>query len=315
MLDPTELYAVADDLSDETLASLQGSVMVQAMTGFVDAGSATRLARETLVDGHDATPIVTFDIDALLDYRSRRPTMMFLEDHWESYEEPTLAIQLAHDRQRTPFLVLSGPEPDLQWERFTAAVIGLLDRFGVKTTVGFNSIPMAVPHTRPAGVTAHASRRDLIAGYEPWLQRVQVPASAGHLLEYRLGQQGHDAIGFAAHVPHYLAQTDYPSAAELLLNSLSRTTGLLLATDDLRDSAVAVRIEVDRQIAENSDAVELVESLEAQYDAFMRGRTGDNLMAQAGPLPTAEELGAELERFLANQGPNQPPGPTENPSV
>jgi len=142
--------------------------------------------------------------------------------------------------------------------------------------------------------------------YEPWLQRVQVPASAGHLLEYRLGQQGHDAMGFAVHVPHYLAQTDYPDAAELLLTSLSRSTGLLLSTDELRTSAAAVRIEVDRQIAENADAVELVQSLEQQYDAFMRGRSGDNLLAQTGPLPTAEELGAELERFLANQ--SNPPG-------
>ena len=63
----------------------------------------------------------TFDIDALLDYRSRRPTMIFVEDHWESYDEPTLACYLAHDRQQTPFLLLAGPEPDLQWERFTAA--------------------------------------------------------------------------------------------------------------------------------------------------------------------------------------------------
>jgi len=202
MLDPTELYEVAEDLPAD---ALDGTVLIQAMTGFVDAGNATRLARTQLIDQHDATRLVTFDIDALLDYRSRRPTMMFVEDHWESYEEPTLAIYLAKDRQSTPFLVLAGPEPDLQWERFTAAVMGLLDRFGIRMTVGFNSIPMAVPHTRPAGVTAHASRRDLISGYEPWLQRVQVPASAGHLLEYRLGQQGHDAIGFAAHVPHYMA--------------------------------------------------------------------------------------------------------------
>jgi hypothetical protein len=206
--------------------------------------------------------------------------------------------------------VLAGPEPDLQWERFTIAVMSLLDRFGIRMTVGFNSIPMAVPHTRPAGVTAHASRRDLISGYEPWLQRVQVPASAGHLLEYRLGQQGHDAIGFAAHVPHYLAQTDYPDAADLLLTSVSRTTGLLLGTDELRTSAAAVRIEIDRQIAENADAVELVESLEQQYDAFMRGRAGENLLGTSGPLPTAEELGAELERFLANQSnPPENPGP------
>ncbi len=305
MLDPTELYELADDLPAD---GLDGSVLVQAMTGFVDAGNATRLARAQLLEQHEATKLVTFDIDALLDYRSRRPTMMFVEDHWESYEEPSLAIYLAKDRQSTPFLVLAGPEPDLQWERFTVAVIGLLDQFGVRMTVGFNSIPMAVPHTRPPGVTAHASRRDLISGYEPWLQRVQVPASAGHLLEYRLGQQGHDAMGFAAHVPHYLAQTDYPDAAELLLTSVSRTTGLLLGTDELRTSAAAVRQEIDRQISENADALELVQSLEQQYDAFMRGRNGENLLAESGPLPTAEELGAELERFLANQ--SNPPGET-----
>lgn len=171
---------------------------------------------------------------------------------------------------------------------------------------------MAVPHTRPTGITAHASNKELIAGYEPWLQRVQVPASAGHLLEYRLGQAGLDAMGFAVHIPHYLAQTDFPAAAELLLTSTSRTTGLLFSTDDLRASAEVVRDEVDRQIAENPDAVELVESLEAQYDAFTRGRTGGgNLLANSGPLPTAEELGAELERFLAGQvnPPNDPPQP------
>jgi hypothetical protein len=307
MLDPTELYEVAGDIPVDTL---DGAVLIQAMTGFVDAGNATRLARAQLIDHHEAQTLVTFDIDALLDYRSRRPTMIFVEDHWESYEEPTLAIYLAKDRQSTPFLVLAGPEPDLQWERFTVAVMGLLERFGIRMTVGFNSIPMAVPHTRPAGVTAHASRHELISGYEPWLQRVQVPASAGHLLEYRLGQRGFDAMGFAAHVPHYLAQTDYPDAADLLLTSVSRATGLLLSTDELRTAAAAVRIEIDRQIAENADAVELVDSLEQQYDAFMRGRSGENLLAQSGPLPTAEELGAELERFLANQSnPPDNPGP------
>jgi hypothetical protein len=303
MLDPHELYELAEELPD-----LGRPVLVQALTGFVDAGGATRLAREQLMSSGESKLLVKFDIDALLDYRSRRPTMMFVEDHWESYEEPLLGMYVANDSQGTPYLLLTGPEPDLAWERFTTAITDLVDRLGVRLTVGFNSIPMAVPHTRPTGVTAHASKRDLISGYEPWLQRVQVPGSAGHLLEYRLGQSGHDAMGFAVHVPHYLAQTDYPDAAELLLTSLSRTTGLLLSTEGLRTSAVAVRAEVDRQIAENPDAVELVESLEAQYDAYLRGRTGGNLLARSGPLPTAEELGAELERFLANQvnPPDQP---------
>ena len=53
----------------------------------------------------------------------------------------------------------------------------------------------------------------------------------------------------------------------------------------------------------------MVRGLEEQYDAFVRGQAGTNLLAeQTGPLPTADELGAELERFLAEQPrPNDPP--------
>ncbi|WBB81544.1 PAC2 family protein [Micromonospora sp. WMMD882] len=306
MLDPHELYQLIDDLPE-----LGQPVLIQALTGFVDAGSATRLAREQLLGSLDATPIATFDVDQLFDYRSRRPTMTFVEDHWEQYDQPTLELHLLRDDDETPFLLLTGPEPDLQWERFVAAVSGLATRLDVRLTVGLNAIPMAVPHTRPTGVTAHATRRDLIAGYESWLQRVQVPGSVGHLLEYRLGQAGRDALGFAVHVPHYVAQTEYPAAAEVLLSSVSRSTGLLLPTDGLRSAAEVVRVEIDRQVAQTEDAATLVRALEEQYDAFARGRGERNLLAaESGPLPTADELGAELERFLAEQtrpGDN-PPG-------
>ncbi|WBB69834.1 PAC2 family protein [Micromonospora sp. WMMD812] len=305
MLDPHELYELTDDLPD-----LGQPVLIQALTGFVDAGNASRLAREQLLTSLETRPIATFDVDQLFDYRSRRPAMTFVEDHWESYDAPKLELHLLHDDDETPFLLLTGPEPDLQWERFVAAVAGLAARLDVRLTVGLNSIPMAVPHTRPTGVTAHATRRELIAGYEPWLQRVQVPAGVGHLLEYRLGEQNRDALGFAAHVPHYVAQTEYPAAAEVLLASVSRSTGLLLPRDGLRSAAEVVRVEIDRQVAQTEDAAALVQALEEQYDAFARGRGERNLLApESGPLPTADELGAELERFLAEQTrPNDSPG-------
>ena len=306
MLDPHELYELADDLPEP---GDPAPVLIQTLTGFVDAGQATRLAREHLQDSLESSLVARFDIDQLLDYRSRRPPMIFMEDHWESYAEPRLELRLLHDDAGEPFLMLGGPEPDLLWERFTEAVTALIDTLNVRVTIGLNSIPMAVPHTRPTGITAHATRRELIAGYEPWLQRVQVPGSAGHLIEYRLGQRGRDAIGFAAHVPHYLAQSEYPAAAEVLLESISRTTGLLLPTDKLRESASAVREDVDRQVAETDEAGAVVRALEEQYDAFTRGRSGTNLLAeQTGRLPSADELGAELERFLASQ-----PRPGDNP--
>src|SRR5258705_12532478 len=75
VLDPHELYELSDDLPE-----LGRPVLVQALTGFVDAGSATRLAREHLLTSLDAQLIATFDADQLIDYRSRRPVMIFVED-------------------------------------------------------------------------------------------------------------------------------------------------------------------------------------------------------------------------------------------
>lgn len=306
MLDPHGLYELADDLP-----VLDSPVLLQTLTGFVDAGSAIQLSRDHLLEQLDGEVVATFDLDQLLDYRSRRPPMVFVEDHWESYEQPRLALHLLHDPTGTPFLLLAGPEPDLQWERFVAAVTGLIERFGVRLTVGLNAIPMAVPHTRPVSLTAHATDPRLLGKHESWLQRVQVPASVGSLLEFRLGGAGHDALGYAAHVPHYLAQATYPAASELLLTSVAHAAELLLPTEELHSAAELVRAEVDKQVAVDEQARRLVTSLEEQYDAFLRGRQGNLLAGDGTPLPTAEELGAELERFLAEQsrdGEQPPPG-------
>jgi hypothetical protein len=280
--DPDDLYELTGDLGE-----LGRPVLLQILTGFVDAGNATYRAAEHLLTSLTAERVVTFDADQLIDYRSRRPPMIFDEYQWVDYADPTLGLHLLRDEAGTPFLLLAGPEPDLQWERFIQAIEALIRRAGVRLTVGLNAIPMAVPHTRPVGITAHATRRDLIVGYEPWLNRIQVPGSVGNLLEYRLGRAGHDAVGFAVHVPHYLAQ--------------SKATGLMLPTADLREAAKATNAEVDKQVAQTDEAATVVRSLEQQYDAYVAARPGSNLLAQSGPLPTAEELGAELERFLADR--------------
>jgi predicted ATP-grasp superfamily ATP-dependent carboligase len=301
--DPSELYELSDELP--AFERPERPVLVQALTGFVDAGNAARLAREHLLSVGEPRTLATFDIDQLYDYRGRRPSMIFVEDHWESYEEPQLLLRMLTDEEGTAYLMLDGPEPDLQWERFMAAVAQLIERFGVRLTLGLNSIPMAVPHTRPCGVTAHATRADLITGYEPWIQRVQVPGSVGNLLEFRLGQQDRDAVGYVAHVPHYVAQAEYPLAAAKLIECLTKATGLMVPSDALHTAAEAVRTEIDTQIAQSDEAASLVRALEEQYDAFTRGREAENLLAEpSGPLPTAEEIGAELERFLAEQTSN-----------
>ena len=302
MIDPADLYSLADDVP-----ALDRPVLIQALTGFIDAGGGSRLAREHLLRSLDSRIIATFDVDSLLDYRARRPIMVFVRDHWESYEQPQLAVHLLTDEAGVPFLLLDGPEPDVSWERFVEAVRVLSDQLGVRVTVGLNAIPMAVPHTRPVGMTAHATRPELVADYPAWVDTVQVPASVGSLLEFRLGQAGRDAVGFAVNVPHYLSSTDYPAAALALIQSVSRLTGLQLPEEGLRLADEAVRAEIDAQIAQSAEVTTVVRGLEEQYDAYSGGQSRGDLMAGRTDLPTADELGAELERFLAAQP--RPDGP------
>jgi hypothetical protein len=291
---PEELFQVIGPVD-----GLDGTVLVELLDGFVDAGGARRLAREHLLGRGDSEPVAVFDVDLLHDYRARRPPMLFAGDHWEAYEAPALEIRRLADDAGRPYLVLVGSEPDVMWERFTAAVVLLVERLGVAVTVGTNAIPMTVPHTRPVGITAHASRKELIEGYQPWLQSVQVPGSAGHLLEHRLAERGRDAMGFAVHVPHYLAQAPYPPAAEALVRAISRATGLALPVDGLEAASAEALAAVEGLVAQSDELRDMVRTLEGQYDAFVADRGAS--LSEAGSLPTADELAAELERFLAEQ--------------
>jgi len=294
--DPGDLYRVSPGAPE-----LDDVVMLYYLDGFIDAGGAGRLLTAHLLSALEHTEIVTFDVDSLIDYRSRRPVMTFAKDHWEHYDAPEISISVLHDAEGTPFLLLNGPEPDHDWNSFTGAVMAVATTLRVRLAVGFHGIPMGVPHTRPLGVTAHATRTDLVEAYRPLVDRLQVPGSAAALLELRMGEEDRAAIGFAVHVPHYLAQAAYPAAAVTLLESVQRATGLSLPTDALREAAHRTDLEIARQVEGSEEVSEVVQALEQQYDAFAAGDGGGLLADEPENMPTAEELGAQFERFLAEQ--------------
>jgi predicted ATP-grasp superfamily ATP-dependent carboligase len=299
VLDPSGLYQLEPEQPE--VAQLGNPVLLHSFTGFIDAGNAGQLAAGHLLAVLEHRLLARFDVDQLFDYRARRPPMTFVEDHWEDYDVPRLDLHLVRDETGMPFLMLIGAEPDTQWERFTAAVLELVRRYQVRLSVGFHAIPMAVPHTRPIGVTSHATRQDLVAGRRLWVGRVQVPGNITGLLELRSGQAGLDAAGFAVHVPHYLSQTSYPDAAATLLQEVSRLTGLVLPAQPLLTAGEQVRAVIATQLAEQPEVAAVVSALEEQYDAFVGAEGRSLLIGNDRPLPTGDELGAELERFLAEE--------------
>jgi predicted ATP-grasp superfamily ATP-dependent carboligase len=291
MLDPRQLYTVHEDV----LAGLAGHrpVLVHQLDGFVDAGQAGRLLTANLIEQLDSEVVAVFDHDQLHDYRSRRPAMIFDTNQWRSYADLQLRLLKMTDEQGEVFLLFSGPEPDVQWERLAAALIGLIEQLDVRLTITLHGIPMAVPHSRPITATAHATDPELVQGYRSWIDRVEVPASFTGLLEYRLGQLDRKAMGFAAHVPHYLAQAAFPAAGLALTRQLSQATGLAIPLEPLEDAAATNLTDINTEMAQSGEVQELVATLEQQYDA-MAADTSQQ-------VPSADEIGAEFERFLAER--------------
>jgi hypothetical protein len=292
--DPEELFEVDSDVPD-----LTGAVLLHHFDGFMDAGSAGSTLVDHLLDTYEHRVIARFDVDDLLDYRARRPMMTYATDRWEHYDAPELVVNLLHDAIGTPFLLMTGPEPDRRWEAVAAAIQALIERWGVRLTVSFHGIPMGVPHTRKLSVISHATRPELIMDKSPF-NEIQVPGNLAALLELRLGQAGQDAMGFAAYVPHYLAQGTYPAAALGLLETVMKSTGLAIEATALRAAAKKADAEISRQVAESTEVTQVVEALEQQYDSFTRA--SENLLISEGEsVPSADELGAEFEAFLAEQ--------------
>jgi hypothetical protein len=304
----SRLVHIVDDVPE--LDDAPALTMVVVLDGFLDAGNAAVRASQHLVDLDGGGRVVaTFDVDEFHDYRARRPAMSFTRDHYEAYDAPRLVVRLLHDSGATPYLLLSGPEPDNRWEAFARAVRDVVERFGVNRVVGMGAVPMAVPHTRPIAVTHHANNPTLITGESPWRGELRVPSSAQALLEVRLGEWGHDMMGFVAHIPHYLAQLDYPQASRALLELVEKAGRLTVDLSGLAAEAEDREAEISRYLSANEEVGDVVHALERQYDAFERAEeSGSSLLAADEPLPTGDEIGHQFEQFLAGlDGPDAEP--------
>jgi hypothetical protein len=278
----------------------EGLPLVAGLTGFADAGAGVSQLGTYLLGTLYSEVVATFDADILLDYRARRPIIYFDQDHLADYQPATLKLYLAYDELRQPFLLLSGFEPDFRWEAFTEAVLGLIEQYRVRSVTWVHAIPMPVPHTRPIGVTVSGNRSELIETMSVWKPQTQVPGNALHLLEYRLQHLNHPTAGFVLLIPHYLADTEYPAAAIAGLDSISAATGLIFPSDRLRQEDRDFIANIDEQVAGNAELAKLVGTLEERHDTYMEdNQPRSPLTDRDGELPSADEIAAELENFLA----------------
>ena len=270
--------------------SLARPVVVAAFDGWIDAAGAASNAADMLARGGE--PVATFDGNVLFDYRSRRPTLDVVDGTLTRLVWP--ALELHHrEADGRDLLVLHGAEPDFRWKELGDDILELCVRLGVTEWVSLGAIPAAVPHTRPVPVMATASAGAGLHEAEtkgpPGLLRV--PSAGLSAMEVAVAEGGIPAVGFYAQVPHYIGGP-YAAATLALLQHLGRHLSTELPLGSLDEDARTQRERLDAAVAEDDDVRAILLQLEN---------------ASEEEIPSGDDLAAEIERFLRNEGPGTMP--------
>ncbi len=273
---------------------LNEPVLVIGLEGWIDAGLGAATAMSTLLSTIQTDVLATLDTEYFIDQRARRPVARIVDGVTTELTWPEIQLRYGRDGDGADVLFLVGPEPDFHWSDFVDVVADAAGRFDVRLTVGLGAFPAPTPHTRPIRVigTAPAQSAHLLTVVGTMGGEIEVPAGISAALELGFADVDMDVVTLWARVPHYVASMAYPQAAAALIDGVARVSGLTLDAGDLRRSADETRQRVDDLITNNPDHRTMVKQLEEAIDADE---------APAEDLPSAEELAAELERFLRGE--------------
>jgi hypothetical protein len=265
---------------------LVAPVMIAAFDGWVDAASAASTTAEYLAKGGEL--LATFDADVLYDYRSRRPVLDIVDGTLTRLMWPSLELH------RVPYggrdlLILHGAEPDFRWRELGSELLELCLRLGVVQWISLGAIPAAASHARPVTVLATASSEGLLHEREAQgpLGLLRVPSACLSAVEMAVSGSGLPAVGFYAHVPHYIGGP-FAAATLALLRHLGRHLNVELPEGAFEEDAAAQRVRLDTAVEADEDIREMLQRLQDE--------------TPEEEIPSGDDLATEIERFLRAQG-------------
>src|SRR5688500_1715512 len=111
-------------------------VLILGMEGYIDAGLGGATAGSTMLAQIPTAVVASFDNDALIDRRARRPVVRIGDGVTDSVTWPDGVMRHGVDMRGNHVLFLLGPEPDKQWRRFIGSIVELAVDMGVRMAVG-----------------------------------------------------------------------------------------------------------------------------------------------------------------------------------
>ena len=281
-------------LDYDSLDSLTRPVLVVAFKGLFDASGSATSALEGLMEKSEAENIGEIDSETFFDFTQERPLISFDKNGERTLTWPkNKIVTIKTNGNERDLLAISGIEPHLRWRTFSKLLIEIVNKSNAESVLTLGSMVGMTPHSRPLTVTGSSTNPELAERLHLEKPSYQGPTGIVGVLHDALDRSKIPVISLRVSVPHYVPDSPNPKATRALLRRFEQVTGVTTEYEELDGPAADWQKQVDAAVASDDEITAYVTRLETAIDE------DENL------LPSGDDLAAEFEAFLREQGPNQ----------
>ena len=286
--------------------SLRNPTFVSAFTGWNDAADAASRAVRHLIEGWSAVPLAEINPEPYTDFATIRPQVRLGENGERKIIWPTVSLWYVSGAGGDIILSL-GPEPSLQWKRFSRDLLAVAEHFESKMYLTLGALLADVAHRRPVQLIGTATDSELIEKYNLRRSRYEGPTGIIGVLHDEFSRAALPSASLWAAVPAYASQVPSPKASLALMRRACEIIGTPTPVGAVMHLIERYEEQVNSLVNEDEDLVEYVERLENATDSGMLLSdevNDDQLQIDFGGDTSdkdAAELVDEVERFLREQ--------------
>jgi proteasome assembly chaperone (PAC2) family protein len=280
---------------------LRRPILLLAFAGWNDAAESATNAARFLRQSWDARALATLDCEEFYHFGLQRPQVRFRPGTTEReiiWPDTEFTV-CTPDALVRDILIGTGAEPHLRWRGFCRTILDLARDLEVSLIVTLGALLAEVPHTRPVRLTGFATDPELGTRLGVRPTRYEGPTGIVGVLSSAAREAGFATASLWANVPHYISAVENPRATLALVQGVNRLLDAPLDTRELEEAGVQFDAQLAEVLAQNRKVASYVRKLEA------RKVDADELPQPESPgeLPNAQDLVAEIERFLRQQPP------------
>lgn len=169
-------------------------------------------------------------------------------------------------------ILFSGTEPNLNWEEYANAVVGLACDFGASRLYALGGLLAKVPYTREPVMTCTCTStgvRDEMEQYNVMFSNREGPATFNQMLLYACKKKGLEGAAFTVRVPYYpefnIAIGYSPKSILAVLVRLNQMMHLDMNFDEINDAIREIQGRLDLIRQQNPQLNTYIEDLEKDY--------------------------------------------------